>query len=91
MKISNKIKNLLKTLAYYFSIVVLVFVSNILVPGDMCNPGLGILIIILAPFLTIVLIIRNYYLLANGQQDHIYSLILHSVLIISAFIIYQIR
>lgn len=90
MELSDKIKNLLKTILYYLIVIVLFFVLNKFAPGDMCNPGLGFLIIMLAPILTICLIIRNFYLLAKGQKQHIYSLILHFILLISVFVIFNI-
>ena len=69
MKISAKIKNLFNTIFYFIIVLGICFGLEKILPSDMCNPGIGIfLLMFLAPIITVALLFYNFYLLSKWQK-----------------------
>jgi hypothetical protein len=84
---NGKIKNLLLTLAFYLCCFPAVGILDQIIPGDMCNPGLGTLFLLfILPLIILALILMNIVLINKGNKDHYYSLWMHLAVITSGFI-----
>jgi len=57
---TTKIK-FLKTIIFYLIYFSLSYIMEYLLPSDMCNPGMGIAMIFLLPFILFILLIRHTF------------------------------
>ena len=89
LPISDKNKNLLISVSFYFISITIGVILNKLFPSDMCNPGLGaIFFIFIIPFTIIGLTIWNFILLTKGKKENVFSFWFHLlVLIIGLFLL----
>jgi len=80
MKIDFKnptVKSISLTLLFYLSIGILFPLLNYLLPGDMCNPGFGFMLIVLLPFLSFILFLVNFKKTYDGNKANKFSSIIH--------------
>jgi len=73
---TKKVKYFIFTLIYYGILTGLSYLLEKWVPGDMCNPGAGIVFLVfILPLLTFGIIIRKIYLITKGKKEYALSLL----------------
>ncbi len=84
------IKSISLTIIFYLSIGILIPFLNYSLPGDMCNPGFGFMLIVLLPFLSFILFVINFKKTYDGNKANKFSSIIHFAVFIFCLVTYLI-
>lgn len=76
-----------KTVLFYIIAGLAIYFLENIVPSGPCTPGLGILALLLLPFISGILFAVNFVKRYKGQKEFGYSALMHFVVIV-AFVIY---
>jgi high-affinity K+ transport system ATPase subunit B len=85
---SPKILNLFKTVTYYLVVIAIACILNKLDPGGVCTPGPVMIVLLFAPLITLILVIRNFYLLSKNKKEQALSLYVHVIVLLRAMIFF---
>jgi hypothetical protein len=85
---NNKtVKNTVLTLLFYGLYFLLSYIAEYFVKSGPCTPGLGILLLIFLPFLSLFLCIASLIRYFSYQKKYVrFSLIIHSVMLVLFFV-----
>ena len=85
---NNKtVKNTVLTLLFYGLYFLLSYIAEYFVKSGLCTPGLGILLLIFLPFLSLFLCIASLIRYFSYQMKYVrFSLIIHSVMLVLFFV-----
>ena len=75
------------TLLFYIFAALIIFLLNKATPSGPCTPGLGILAFMLLPFISSLLLVRNFIKTYKGDKTNKFSLLIHFLFIIG-FVVY---
>ena len=85
----SSIKTFIPTLLFYCLSVVIIYLLDKVSPSGPCNPGTGILCLLLFVAIAIFLLLRNIFLaLATRKEKPLYIAALHVLLLLSAWLIF---
>jgi len=85
---NKKWKNLLLSVAFYVLCILAIPIMEQIVPSGVCNPGLGItFLFFFLPIIVVVLLVINLILVCTYRKEHLYSLWLHVLVLISGLIL----
>ncbi len=85
------IRKIVLTLVFYLIAFVSFSLLNKASPSGPCTPGLGIMSLLLLPFISAVLFIINIIKAAKGNKTNTISAIIHLLVVVGFFIILAIN
>ena len=75
------------TILFYVSAALIIFLLDIATPSGPCTPGLGILSFMLLPFISSVLLFKNFKKTYKGDKNNKLPLLIHFLFLVG-FVIY---
>jgi len=75
-----------KVSLFYIGYVSLIFLTNALSPSGVCNPGLGMLLFFITPFVAIILsAVALFFYFMHRERAYLNCLLIHFAVILGFF------
>ena len=85
------IRKIVLTLLFYLIAFVSFSLLNKASPSGPCNPGLGIMSLLLLPFISAILFLKNIIRANKGDKTNIISAVIHLIVVVGFFILLAIN
>jgi uncharacterized membrane-anchored protein len=88
---NSVIKNVGLTLLFYGAYALLVFVTDKNSPSGPCTPGIGIMLLLLLPFVSGILCLKKFIKARAGDTSNHVSAVIHLVVVAVFIILFKIN
>ena len=70
------------TLLFYVVMAAAIYVANIKSPSGPCNPGMGFILTLFLPVISLILLLVNFVSVIKGRKSQIIPIVMHLVALI---------